>query len=229
MKRILLLTLLGALLVIPVQAQRRGGYGTPPPPTRPNRGNTVYRSGGYYGMPAYFGLRAGWNVGHISSDIEFLDAASPISRMNFGVVAGVQVSPYVPVALEAGLLYSGKGGKMKELGENTVYHLDYLEVPVVAKLALPVDASIVLQPLMGFYVAGAVAGGAKDYSSRTTYEIFNDQAFRRFDAGMRIGCGFNIMMLYAELSYDLGLANISHDEFQHARTRTFSLTVGFDF
>ena len=229
MKRILLLTLFGALLVIPVQAQRRGGYGTPPPPTRPNRGNTVYRSGGYYGMPAYFGLRAGWNVGHISSDIGFLDAASPISRLNVGVVAGIQVSPYVPLALEAGLLYSGKGGKMNLQGDKTIYHLDYLEVPVVAKLAVPLDASIAVQPLMGFYVAGAVAGDAKDYSARATYDIFNDQAFRRFDAGLRIGCGFNIMMLYAELSYDLGLANISHDDFQHARTRTFSLTLGFDF
>jgi len=229
MKRILLLTLLGALLVIPVQAQRRGGYGTPPPPTRPHRGNTEYRYGGYYATPAWFGLRAGWNVGHVSSDIALLDAGTPISRLNLGIVGGVQVSPYIPVGIEAGLLYSGKGGKLTHAGEKTVYQLDYLEIPVVAKYGAYFAEGIGVQPFLGFYLAGAVAGQAKDYASRTTAEVFNDAYFRRFDSGLRFGCGFNILMLYAELSYDFGLTNISHDDFQKAHTRTLSLTLGFDF
>lgn len=231
MRRFLILFLLAVLVGLPMQAQRRGGYGTPPPPTRPTRGNTVYGRGSYYdyGAPVYFGLRTGWNVSHVTSDMAALDARSRLSRMNLGLVLGSQILPYTPVAFETGLLYSGKGGKLSSTGQRLVYNLEYLEVPMVMKYIAPMTESMYLQPFMGLYMAAGVAGQAKDFETRTTFSSFDENLFRRFDAGLRLGCGVNVAMFYAELSYDFGLANISRDDFQAAHNRCLSFTLGLDF
>ena len=52
------------------------------------------------------------------------------------------------------------------------------------------------------------------------------------DAGSdadRLRCGVSYDVLYAEINYELGLANISHDDFAKAHNGTFNLNIGVNF
>jgi hypothetical protein len=49
------------------------------------------------------------------------------------------------------------------------------------------------------------------------------------DAGLRTGCGLQIDMFYAELSYDLGLANICKDDFDTSKNGALMLSLGVNF
>ena len=75
-----------------------------------------------------------------------------------------------------------------------------------------------------------IAGKIKDFGNRQAYSSFDSkEGFQRFDGGIRIGCGLQYDFVYAELGYDFGLANISHDYFDTSRTGAFFATVGFNF
>ena len=69
----------------------------------------------------------------------------------------------------------------------------------------------------------------KDFGSRQAYSAYDDEGFRRLDAGLRIGCGIQFAHLYAEMGYDIGLANISRDYFDDAHTGCFFVTAGLNF
>lgn len=58
---------------------------------------------------------------------------------------------------------------------------------------------------MGGFVAAGVAGKIKDYGHRQAFNSFGDDGFKRFDGGVRLGCGLQYSHLYAELGYDIGL------------------------
>lgn len=58
--------------------------------------------------------------------------------------------------------------------------------------------------------------------------IFPD-TFNRFDAGLRLGCGFEYDMVYAEIGYDWGLTNISKSDFDATHTRNLFINVGVNF
>ena len=74
-----------------------------------------------------------------------------------------------------------------------------------------------------------VGGKIKDFGMRQAFSSFDDDAFKRFDGGIRIGCGIQYDFLYAEMGYDFGLANISHDYFDTSHTGTLFTTIGVNF
>jgi len=80
-------------------------------------------------------------------------------------------------------------------------------------------------------VAIGVGGYVKDFGAREAYHSFGseDYQFKRFDAGLKIGCGFSIQNFYAEMNYNAGLANIGHDMFDETHNRGFTFTVGVNF
>lgn len=53
--------------------------------------------------------------------------------------------------------------------------------------------------------------------------------FKRFDGGVRLGCGLQYSHLYAELGYDIGLADISRNSFDTSRTGSLIATIGVNF
>ena len=78
-------------------------------------------------------------------------------------------------------------------------------------------------------MAAGIGGQIKDFGSRHAYSSFDDEGFQRFDAGIKVGCGLQYDHLYAELGYDFGLSNISHDYFDTSRNGSFFATVGVNF
>ena len=228
-----MISLLAVLMVTTAMAQypvRR--YGRPVPPPRPvHRNSYVYRDSYHrpHATDIYYGLRVGFNVSNVRSDDPYLDGGSAKAGVNLGFVAGFQLVPQSPVYVETGLLYSEKGGKGNCGGRSFTYGLNYLEVPLVMKVMMQLDPQTTVQPFLGVYASAGVGGKIKDFNQRQAYSTFDDEGFERFDAGLRLGCGLQYSNLYAEIGYDLGLSNVSHDYFDTAQTGAFFATVGVNF
>lgn len=228
MKRMITLAVLSIFIALGANAQYRGSMGGY------QRVYPSRRIGHYYGMGwnrPYFGLRIGPTFTTVSSDDEFLDGGNMKTGVNVGIAGGFPLSGYLPLYLESGLYYVEKGGKGNNMGSKFKYNLDYLELPLVFKYVADINGSFSVQPYLGGYFALGVAGKIKNFGDRVAYNSFGDSdySFRRGDAGIKIGCGVSYDMLYAELNYDWGLANVSHNYFGDARNSALTLNIGVNF
>jgi hypothetical protein len=228
MKRIILMSLLAIVSALPSFAQYGRPYGT----RRPSAYRSEQRytsSRNRYGNETYYGLRLGLAVATVNSDDSSLDGGDASSGLNLGAVVGTQLSPYTPIYLEGGLFYVEKGGKGDYNNENFTYDLNYLEIPVVVKYKYYFNEDAAIQPFFGGFLSCGVGGNIKNYDKREATSSFSDDYFRRFDGGIRLGCGVSFQNFYMDLSYDIGLANICHDTFDKSHTGCFFATIGVDF
>ncbi len=205
------------VLSIPLLAQSQYTFG----------GRTINKYTGPQSI--YYGLRLGLSLSSVSSDIRELDGGNIQSGLSVGGIVGFQLSPTAPVSVETGLLYMEKGGKGDINGEKTTFNLHYFEVPIVAKYRYEMDDDLSLQPFLGGYLALGIGGKVKNYAQKTSCSSFSGDRFRHFDGGLRLGCGLEYSMVYIELAYDLGLANISHSDFDSARNRSLLVSAGVNF
>jgi hypothetical protein len=221
MKKMMII-LMSLVLTVPVLAQ----YGRPYYYSRP----PVVHAPRHTHTDVYYGLRIGAAFATVNSDDRYLDGGSAKTGLNVGAVAGFQVAYRSPVYFETGLSYIEKGGKGNYEGTKFTYSLDYLEVPLVMKYMIDIDRMFSIQPYVGGYLALGVAGKIKDFGHRQAYSSFDSkEGFQRFDGGIKIGCGIQYDFVYAEIGYDFGLSNISHDYFDTSHTGAFFTTVGFNF
>lgn len=182
----------------------------------------------------YYGLRLGLNMSNVRSEAPALDGNTIKTGLNVGAVAGTQLGWGTPLFLEGGLYYSQKGGKShnaRATGENDkfTYDLHYLEVPLVLKYRHFTSSGVSVEPFAGGYVACGVAGNIKDYGDRKAYSSYDDGNFSRFDGGLRLGLGVGYGMGYAEVAYDLGLANVGQSDFDDTRNGCFTVSIGVNF
>ena len=164
--------------------------------------------------------------------VAYLDGNRTKAGVNVGLAVGTSLSSYSPVYLESGLYFVQKGGESKHGGEKFTYGLDYLEIPLVFKYKAPVGGDVTIEPFLGGFVSCGVSGEIKDFQHRQAYSSFSDDYndnFRRFDGGLRIGCGLSVDMFYIEAGYDLGLANVGKDYFDDTHTGALNLSVGINF
>ncbi len=229
MKKICIFMFLGLFLALPALAQYNR-YGN-----RSSRSN--YRSrytnnrgrSWYNDNNTYYGLRLGVTSSTVNSDDQYLNGSSSSTGLNVGFVAGTQVAYNAPVFLEGGLFYTEKGGKGYVGSKKFTYDLNYLEVPIVVKYKYYFDNQLSLQPFFGGFLACGVGGKIKNFGDREVEDSFSDDRFRRFDGGIRLGCGLSIQNIYFDLGYDIGLANICHDYFDSSHTGCFFANIGVDF
>ena len=224
MKRMIMISMLAVLTAVPSMAQyTRRPYVRPIAPAYRNpRATTPHY---YRATDSYLGLRIGLGAATVNADDRYLDGGTPKSGLNVGVVAGIQLAPATPLYLETGLSYTEKGGK----NSSYTYDMNYLEVPLLMKYQYNIDPVTSIQPFVGVYCAAGVSGNIKEQDRRIAYSSFEDDAFKRYDGGVRIGCGLQFDHLYAELGYDIGLANVSRDDFNTAHTGCFFANVGVNF
>lgn len=226
MKKLIICTL-AALLAIPVLAQNRGYYNRPNPNNmRTYRAPRPYSNGN---TNTYYGLRIGLDVSTVSSESSSLDGGSSSTGLGLGGYVGFQLAPATPLYLEVGFEYKEKGGESTYQGSKFTYGLNYLEMPIVLKYQIDVDNDATIQPFLGGYLACGVSGKIKNYGAREASSSYRDDYFQRFDGGLRFGCGIQYNVLYAEIGYDLGLANIGHSDFDTTHTRCFFANVGVNF
>ena len=174
----------------------------------------------------YYGLRLGMNIASTSSETTTFDT-NPRTGLVIGFAYGMQLSKHYPLWLETSLLYSEKGGKTHLNDEKVTYRLGYLQLPVVVKYGFNVDDDLFIQPFFGGYLSLGITGKVKNYATRESDSVFDNM--QRFDGGLRAGCGLEYKMMYVEVGYDLGLANIAKDDFDYTKTRCLFVNLGINF
>lgn len=231
MKRFFIMAMTCAALAMPATAQnyRNSRY------YNHNTGRLDYNNrscrGDYASRDAYYGFRIGPAFTTVNSDNQFLDGGKAQTGLNVGFAAGFGLTNRAPLYMETGLYYTEKGGKNTKGGLDYTYNLNYIEVPLTVKYIYNIDRNISIQPFFGGYLACGVGGKIKDFNNREAYNSFSDDdyAFKRFDGGLRMGVGVGLDMFYADLTYDLGLANIGHDNFDESHNGALMLNIGVNF
>ena len=171
-----------------------------------------------------FGVRAGLNI----ASLTIPDGASTNSKAGFqiGVSYERNLAEALPLYLETGLYYTGKGGKAGEAKLN----LGYLQIPVLVNYHWNVAGDVSIQPFAGLYYAFGIHGKGKAGGEKA--DLFGDEGgMSRSDVGLRIGAGVNFLKhYYAGLGYDLGFLNtIKESDAATMRTGTFFIQVGYRF
>lgn len=177
----------------------------------------------------YYGLRLGLALSSVNSDDPLLDGGSMQAGLNIGALIGFQLSPAAPVYLETGLYYTEKGGKGHVDGKKFTYDRNYFEMPILIKYKYDIDGDMSVQPFAGGYLAMGVGGKVKNFGDRETTSSFSNDYFKRFDGGLRLGCGFEYQIIYAELAYEFGLTNICHSDFESSHNSCLYINCGVNF
>ena len=159
------------------------------------------------------------------------DGADLQSRI--GIVAGVfaTLPLFSPLELQPEVLFSSKGARVDFEGVETSFVVDYLEVPVLARLSRRGGGR------MHYYVAGGPSVGfllravTRTKFATATEEVDIKDKVNRFDFGVAMGGGVEIGSLVVDGRYTLGLQDIDKDKSDAIKTtnRAVSLTVGFKF
>ena len=124
-----------------------------------------------------------------------------------------------------GLIYSAKGYEyensshgIKEKGA-----VQFLDIPLLASLRLPVGGSTKLQLNAGPYLALCLGGKAEDTSGYDRYNESFSSAYSGFDYGLQAGLGFDFShSIHLGLAYQLGTGS-------SYQNRNLMLSLGYRF
>jgi len=169
----------------------------------------------------YYGVRMGFTSA--STDLATIDLGSKTGMSLAGIV-GIRCSQSVPLFLESGLYYTQRGGKKG----STSVSLNYLEIPVLIKYGIDLKPVAIL-PFVGPYFSWGVGGKIKAYEDHGKMSSFRDGCYKHGDMGFKLGCGVEWNMLYAELGYQFGVANISDNDAWDAHGNAFFMNFGINF
>ena len=164
----------------------------------------------------YYGVRFGLAFGSISGDAEVQDGTNIMdysglkTGFTIGGVLGLRLSQTAPAFLETGFYFTQRGGKDGKYKAD----LNCIEIPLLIKYGIQASEHIAVLPFLGPYFAYGVGG----------HKFLN-----RNDIGLKLGCGAEYNMIYAEVGYQLGLANIADDDNKTAHANAFYLNIGVNF
>lgn len=143
-------------------------------------------------------------------------------------------------AIQTGLFFTTKGAKYDGSfegvsGEVSVNPM-YLQLPVhyAYKIDVTPGTRVVLHA--GPYAAYGVGGKAKVKLSSSEgsvesdgIDVFGDDGFKRFDAGLGLGVGAEFGPFLVDLGWDMGLVNISPVDNGNIKNQSAYLSVGYKF
>ena len=176
-------------------------------------------------MDVSFGVKGGVNFATITGD----DFDSPDSRTSFhvGLLAEFPLSEMFSIQAEA--LYSGQGfetdidGGILGGDGKIEYQLDYINVPVLAKVYVVEGLSLEVGPQFSFKVNEEIDTDPNDDPG--DYDL--DEA-ESFDFGLAGGLTFQTNMgLFASARYTVGLTDIIPD--RDVKNSVFQLGIGYKF
>lgn len=172
------------------------------------------------------------------------DATNPTPENKTGLALGGFISLKLAdlLAFEPQLFYMQKGATAKVASGNTTVNLtasySYLELPVLAKLNIPLAGNIAFKP--NIYAGPALAfklGTPRVKAEAGTQSAEEDiENVTSTDFGLVFGAGANIPIpgfggsVLLDLRYALGLSSIDDSaESLDLKHRVFSLLIGFSF
>ncbi len=188
-------------------------------------------------------IRGGVNFANISNnDNGSYDDSKMLTSFQAGVIGDFNLTSFL--AIQPGLLYTGKGIKFENADQEITFSPKYLEVPVNLVFKTPTGAAKFFVGA-GPYVAMGIGGkwkgeGLIDFESDIEYSDDNPLTdeeedagvfkTKRFDYGFNGLIGFEISKLVISANYGLGLAKLQSGSTntgdQNNKHRVLSLTLG---
>lgn len=163
------------------------------------------------------GVKAGMNVTNISNN----ELKSKLS-FHVGLFTEWQLNEFV--SLQPEVLYSRQGARDKfdENGKKvrTRLRMNYLNVPVLAKLYVLKNLSVDLGPQFGFVMDARYKRKDKDSSLKT--KITNDKTF---DFSWVLGASFRVDSYDISARYNVGLTNMFSSGGN--KNRVFQVSLGY--
>ncbi|MGF1669264.1 MAG: porin family protein [Balneolaceae bacterium] len=177
-----------------------------------------------------FGVRGGLNFANLgNADFE----TEPRTGFMAGMFANIPI-PVLPFDLEAGINYSQKGVKTREERTELTFKLDYIEVPVLAKIHFA--PAVALNPyfLAGPYIEFNVnaKSESRDEENRMSIDLSDETEFVNFGLVGGIGTDINVGISRVNIQgrFNLGLRNTFNDRFGgNENNMLFSILAGFTF
>ncbi|MBQ0735383.1 porin family protein [Aquimarina celericrescens] len=146
------------------------------------------------------GVKGGVNFANVTgSDIDF------DSRTGFHIGGVLQISVLETFAIQPEVLYSAQGAELGDID----FDIDYLNVPILAKLKFAKFLSVEAGPQLGFVVN----------------EGDNVQDIESFDFSGAVGAGVEFGSFFGQLRYNFGLTDINSDE--DGKNSNFQISVGY--
>ena len=197
-----------------------------------------------------FAVKGGLNLANTSTTDdsgvfgdEFFDTDNR-TTFHLGLMADFPLGNIL--SFQPGLIYQNRGNQSETtisfLGQSftssSTLRLTYLDVPLTLKANFELG-ELNTYVYGGGYLGFALTGEAEIESiengetvtETSDIEFGEDNSFSRLDYGALVGAGIEMNSIFIELSYSLGLANIStvdSDDFS-INNRLISLSVGYRF
>ncbi|CAM3449503.1 porin family protein [Pontibacter korlensis] len=155
---------------------------------------------------------------NLSGDDEFTDEVKDLIQskpgLQFGAVANVMVNDLFSVQPE--LLYVQKGYQIEEGGVSAKETMNYLEVPVLAKISFgsgQVQGFVTAGPSVGYWLSAKNKYEYDGEEETEDYEFEDEDNRTEFGANFGVGLAYKVGAgaLNLDVRYGLGLSNLYDD------------------
>ncbi|WP_010229133.1 porin family protein [Gillisia marina] len=159
-----------------------------------------------------FGVKGGINSSTFSGD-GFGDFDNPDSRTSFnlGLLAEIPLSDKFSVQPE--VLYSGQGYDIASRNDanDVEYQLDYINVPVLAKLYLVDGLSLEAGPQVGFLVNSEIDSNPSGDGGDVPLD---EDQFNKVDLSVALGASYKFRGgFFVNARYNFGLSDVYDDSY----------------
>ncbi|WP_297333282.1 porin family protein [Flavobacterium sp.] len=173
-----------------------------------------------------FGVKGGVNFATVTGD----DFDSPDSRTSFHVGVLGEMPLTEMFSIQAEVLYSGQGFDADiegSDGDKAEYQLDYINVPILAKVYVLDGLSLEVGPQFSFVVNEEFDFNPNSNDGDIDLEGTPAEA-ESFEFGVAAGLTFETSMgLFATGRYNMGLTDIIEDI--DAKNSVFQIGIGYKF
>lgn len=175
-----------------------------------------------YQAKAQLGVKVGYNFAKQSGDVQDGYSDKSLNNVFFGAFMEKDIIPLLDIRI--GAEFSPKGSRAENGDLFDEWKINYLEIPVQAKLKLgPVYA------LGGVYGAYALGGKYEDQDGSADID-FDALELKRFDYGMKFGAGVQTglgpLHIFAQAEYSFGLQNLSKMDGVDTKNTVLSVSAG---
>ncbi len=172
----------------------------------------------------YFGAKGGVNFSTFSGDgfSDFEGDAKARTAYHLGLLAEVPVSDRFSIQPE--VLYSAQGYDITDIEgmDDLEYRLDYVTVPLLAKVYLVDGFSLEAGPQAGFLVNSEISNGDSDFD-------LDDENFKKVDLSLGLGAAIKLSNFFIYGRYNAGMTEISDNDGDDAKNSVIQAGVGFLF
>jgi predicted porin len=173
-----------------------------------------------------FGVKGGLNLANATN----LEGETDMKTSFYvGGLMEYRISDFFGISPE--LLYSRQGVQYKEEGVTVRVRLNYINLPVLAKIYVAEELSLDLGPQFGFSIDSDI--WAKSGSQTATLDLPNSDygipSPNAFDVSFAMGLTYNFSKCFVQGRYNLGLTNIFEDDEMNSKHSVIQVGVGYRF